>query len=159
MLTLYISGPMGSLPDHNYPAFLQAEQQLSQAGFKLLNPARNHPQDGSASREHYMRLDYRNVLDADGLALLPGNAYSPGAKSEINMALDLGLPIATVEWWIVLGQMHHASTNALRSYVHGNGSPELAGDIVKAMEHGVINMQMMARHPMSQRVGLKGGAS
>ena len=42
-IRLYLSGPMTSQPEFNRPGFMDAEARLTEAGFLVLNPARNVP--------------------------------------------------------------------------------------------------------------------
>lgn len=101
ILTVYIAGPMTSLPEFNYPAFHAAEMQLQAAGFRTLNPARNPKQ---SSWEDYMRVGLRMLLKADAIALLPGWEKSPGANIEKQLAFDLGLGAGTVEDWLTVSR-------------------------------------------------------
>ena len=93
MTTVYVAGPMTGLPDHNYPAFHAAEALLTDAGYRVLNPARNGTIPGDACAA-CMRLGLRQVLEADAVALLPGWEASRGARLEREVALALGLPVA-----------------------------------------------------------------
>lgn len=98
MKTIYIAGPMTGHEDLNYPAFNQAEQELTGAGHRVLNPAR---QDlgPEASWLDYMRLAVRDVSRADGVCLLPGWSESRGANVEYDLATGLGLPCHDLTTW------------------------------------------------------------
>ena len=41
MTVLYIAGPMSGWPESNYPLFHAAEEILREAGYEVINPARN----------------------------------------------------------------------------------------------------------------------
>lgn len=103
-MKLYIAGPMTGLPEFNYPAFDAAEQQLQAEGFAVLNPTSieaDNPTPGTPQRwDWYMRRAIRLVLEADGLALLPGWSTSTGAKLELSIALRLGLEIRPLRDWL-----------------------------------------------------------
>lgn len=100
--TIYVSGPMTGIADHNFPAFNQAAVQLRHAGFEVRNPAENGC--GALSWADYIRRDLRDVLDVDGVALLPDWTRSRGARLEVHVARELGLPIAEVSVWLAGGQ-------------------------------------------------------
>lgn len=100
---LYIAGPMTGLPEFNYPAFERARGELEAVGFSVLCPVDNDPDPAtSASRswEWYLRRALRQVLDADGIAVLPDAACSRGACLEIHVARALGMTVQPVTRWI-----------------------------------------------------------
>lgn len=97
-MRLYIAGPMSGLPDFNYPAFHAAEAQLWAAGYETLNPANNGEQD---SWEGYMRAAIAQVIQADGIAYLPGAYSSRGARLELRLAEELGMATAPLDSWIL----------------------------------------------------------
>ena len=83
---------MTGLPEHNFPAFMAAEETLAASGFVVLNPARNElPAD--ASWADCMRKDIAMLLEADELHLLPGWLKSKGARLEAEIALALGMGV------------------------------------------------------------------
>lgn len=90
---LYLSGPMTSQPEFNRPAFMDAEARLTEAGFLVLNPARNVPLADSPTWQDWMRLAVAQLATADMVALLPGWHYSHGARTEKMLAEALGLPV------------------------------------------------------------------
>ena len=90
---LYLSGPMTGLPEFNHPAFMDAEARLTEAGFLVLNPARNVPLVDSPTWQDWMRLAVAQLATADMVALLPGWHYSHGARTEKMLAEALGLPV------------------------------------------------------------------
>jgi len=91
---------MTGRPEFNYPAFVTAAIRLGVKGFEVINPADEFGGDVTLERRLYMRRSMENVLKADGLAVLPGWNESAGAKLEVNMALELGLPLHTVGEWL-----------------------------------------------------------
>ncbi len=96
-MIVYIAGPMTGLPEYNYPAFYAAEEALTAAGHTVLNPARNGTIVGSNAWQQYMRLSIAQVLQAEGVALLPGWLDSRGARLERRIAKALDLQIGPVE--------------------------------------------------------------
>lgn len=96
-MKLYIAGPMSGLPDFNYPAFHAAEAQLQAAGYETLNPASNGEKD---SWEDYMRAAIAQVIQADGIAYLPGSYKSRGARLELRLAEDLRIKIGALDAWL-----------------------------------------------------------
>lgn len=97
-MRLYIAGPMSGLPDFNYPAFHAAEARLRAAGYETLNPANNGERD---SWEGYMRAAIAQVVQADGIAYLPGSYGSRGARLELRLAEELGMKTAPLDSWIL----------------------------------------------------------
>ena len=95
MTTVYICGPMRSIPQLNHPAFFEAEETLMKAGHKVINPARmdqklgldphNSQMDGKFIEE-CARRDIDAVFECDELVLLPNWEKSKGAKAEIAVA-------------------------------------------------------------------------
>lgn len=84
---------MTGLPEFNYPAFFEAEEIWDEAGWNVVNPARNHDGDTTLPRESYLRLAYQQVCQASAVAFLPGWECSEGATREHQIATDLGLPL------------------------------------------------------------------
>lgn len=99
-MNLYVAGPMTGLPEFNYPAFFAASERLEAAGFKTLNPARDEGRDGCTEWLHFMRASLRDIADCDGIATLPDWESSRGARLEVDLAQQLGLPVMPVEAWL-----------------------------------------------------------
>lgn len=102
-MILYLSGPMTNRPQHNYPAFFAAEEQLQAAGHVVLNPARIDDlcstEAGERTWTWYMRRALRMLTSADGVALLPGWTNSKGATLEVDVADRLGLLQMDLDMW------------------------------------------------------------
>lgn len=97
MTTLYISGPMTGIPGCNRPLFRRVATDLRRAGYAVLNPAdiglALTPADAADQPwEWWMRRALALLLDADGVALLPGWEHSRGAAIERGLAFQLGMP-------------------------------------------------------------------
>lgn len=103
MTTLYIAGPMTGIPDSNYPAFNQAEIELRAAGYDVLNPvaSEEHNTTGTTQTwQWYMRHGLAMLVEADGVAILPGWDSSRGATLEVHVARSLDLPVNDVVGWL-----------------------------------------------------------
>lgn len=92
---VYLSGPMTGLPEFNYPAFNTLAAQLRRHGFVVNNPAEN----GMAGRSwgECMRVAIKQLCDSDVIVMLDGWQDSRGARIEISMAGDLGVPVFFVD--------------------------------------------------------------
>lgn len=88
---------MTGLPEFNYPAFNAAAEELRAAGFDVLNPAEGPERDGWQA---YMRAAVALLVQADGVALLPGWYRSRGASIERTLAGSLDMPAYPVEAWL-----------------------------------------------------------
>lgn len=96
-MSLYIAGPMSGYDHFNYPAFFDAEAALGAAGYKTLNPARNPK---CSSWDGYMRAAIAQVIEADGIAVLPDWQMSAGAALEVHIAHALRVPVHSVDHWV-----------------------------------------------------------
>lgn len=98
MTTLYISGPMTGIKDHNFPAFNRAAEVLRNVGYTILNPADKGIIEGW-TWEDYLKYDLNEVLKSDGIATLPGFTWSKGAMLETHVAFAVGIPVDDVDYW------------------------------------------------------------
>jgi len=92
-MTIYLSGPMTGLPDHNYPAFRAAAERLRAQGTKVISPHElpaNCPGCSDEAMPHswanHMRADLAALLTCDVIMLLPGWEQSRGAQLEKTVA-------------------------------------------------------------------------
>ena len=104
-LTIYIAGPMRGYPEHNFPAFFEAEKKWCKMGSaikNIYNPAKMDTDEGfdpktlTEDRQHLkdcMRRDLNAILECDAVVMLPGWEKSEGAKVEHALAVYLGLLI------------------------------------------------------------------
>lgn len=93
MKRIYIAGPMTGLPEFNYPAFNAAAARLRSLGFDVENPAEN-PMPNCGTWRGYMRMALRQLVQCDGVVLLPDWQQSKGARIEYWLASQLELVIA-----------------------------------------------------------------
>ena len=97
-MNLYLAGPMSGIPNSNHPAFHAAAKKLRAEGHKVMSPAEEYPNPKKFVRRTGF-FDYCRFICAvaDGVALLPGWEYSPGAKAEHALAVALRLKIIYLE--------------------------------------------------------------
>ena len=97
---LYLAGPMSGIQECNYPAFARNARFLREAGYEVVNPA-----DSQLHAAHYvdfLREDLRNMLDCEGVAVLPEWEFSAGARNEVMVAGLLRMPVQTVGHWLAM---------------------------------------------------------
>jgi len=87
---VYISGPMTGIKDFNFPAFNKVADKLRAEGYEVLNPAEHGTGE---DWDYYMRKDIKMVADCDMVVVLEGWSKSRGAKIEVFLAAQLGIPI------------------------------------------------------------------
>ncbi len=104
--SIYIAGPMSGYPEFNFPAFFAAAERLEADGWQVFNPANKDAETdldaeafktgdaklvverGFDFREAYM-WDIDKVINSDGIYMLPGWQYSPGACGEHAVAVAM----------------------------------------------------------------------
>lgn len=96
---LYVSGPMSGWTDYNFPAFNEASAKLRDAEYAIENPADKGVLSGW-EWEDYLRYDLAQLLQCDGVAVLPSWHLSKGACFEVDVATKLRMPVHPVETWI-----------------------------------------------------------
>jgi hypothetical protein len=108
-LRLYLAGPMSNIPQHNFPAFLEAADALRDAGFDIISPAEiDKPstrklalssKDGSIERldqtwGDLLSRDIKIVADeVDGVIVIDGWQKSMGARLETYCAYVRDKPV------------------------------------------------------------------
>lgn len=90
---VYLAGPMTGVPTWNQDAFDHAAARLTGPGRRVFNPAGLFDGDKSRRRSEYMRADFRQLLTATDLVLLPGFIDSRGAMLELRIARELELRV------------------------------------------------------------------
>ena len=94
-MIIYISGPMTGLPEFNFPAFHAAAAQLRGLGYQVINPAEFGEGEGKTWAD-YMRKDIKALMDCTHVAVLPRWENSKGARLEVYLAGQLGMPVKDV---------------------------------------------------------------
>lgn len=94
-LVVYLSGPMTGLPEYNYPLFNRVAKELRNTGVTVCNPAEFFGGKGDRTREEYMRESVRRLIACDRVLTLPDWNKSAGAVLEIEIAKQIGMPVAS----------------------------------------------------------------
>jgi hypothetical protein len=102
---IYIAGKVSGLPFHDVVGkFAKAYDQIVSLGFEAVNPVElvqdylhDHPENLESTEEEIwqlaMKLCIKELVDCDGIVLLPDWNNSKGAKIEYRIAMDLDLAI------------------------------------------------------------------
>ena len=106
MTKIYIAGPMSGYPEFNFPAFYAAETALRSIGFEPINPANKDAEqdpdpEAYATGDHVLvqekgfdfkaayLWDVTQVIEGDGIYMLSGWQFSPGAVGEHAVAVAM----------------------------------------------------------------------
>lgn len=93
MKKIYISGPISGLPlETVYNNFTNAEVQLLEQGYEVVNPL-NNGLPTNATWEEHMRADLKLLMECDTIYLLKGYKDSKGAMIEYDLARILDYDI------------------------------------------------------------------
>lgn len=90
-MKFYLAGPMTGIPDLNFPRFHEEAARLRALGHEIINPAELNPT--SNDWLECMRIDIRELVMCDGVALLEGWHQSRGATLEHDIGVRLGLHV------------------------------------------------------------------
>lgn len=98
-MKLYLSGKITG--DANYKEkFHSARIRLEDAGFEVVNPCElGLPDD--VSWEQAMKVDIREMLICDAVAVLPDWIDSKGAFMEVDIAAGVGMNVKPVDAWLI----------------------------------------------------------
>jgi hypothetical protein len=91
--TGYLAGRMTGLPNYGYDEFHSAARILRESHYSIHNPAEHFGGDQSLSRSEYIRRAMLAVMVCDYVVVLPGWEESPGANLEVDLAIELGMPV------------------------------------------------------------------
>lgn len=88
-----MSGPISGLPlETVYNNFTNAEVQLLEQGYEVVNPL-NNGLPTNATWEEHMRADLKLLLNCDAIYMLEGWEKSRGARIEYALAVDLKMDV------------------------------------------------------------------
>lgn len=98
-MKIYIAGPMSGHPGLNWEAFDRKERELSDAGWKVVNPARMDRELGLDPEEEFEEWEYElaagrdieALAKCDAIYLMAGFQHSKGACWERALAKRWGL--------------------------------------------------------------------
>lgn len=95
----YVSGPITGIENGNKESFKNAELQLKNEGFEVINPHELHTkeQEETFTWSDFMRSDIKALCDCNFIAVLPGWEKSKGANVEVYIGQKLGMPIVEFE--------------------------------------------------------------
>ncbi|HSW65208.1 MAG TPA: DUF4406 domain-containing protein [Dissulfurispiraceae bacterium] len=89
-IKVYLSGPITGIESKSAPMFSEAENDLTQQGYHVVNPWKlDHTHD--QKWENYMATDITALLECDCICMLPGWEHSRGARLELAIAMNRGM--------------------------------------------------------------------
>lgn len=107
--SIYLAGPMRGIPQFNFPSFHAARERLRDAGWIVHCPAERDVYDGfdptgltgtesdldavGFNLPDALENCFRDVLNTDAIALLPGWTRSEGARAEALVGLLTDRPL------------------------------------------------------------------
>ena len=86
---IYIAGPVTGVEGYE-ENFARAEQLLRDKGYEPVNPVAPGLVDGYTYRD-YINRGFAQLLNCDGILMLPGYMESTGAFLELHYALAVGM--------------------------------------------------------------------
>jgi hypothetical protein len=106
-MSVYISGKMRGVLDYNRWKFAYWAKRLSDSGFKAVNPMEigdsiAAPEEINASQELVERVleaDIAALRKCEAIFMLRGWESSEGARKELNVALEMGIPVVQEQNW------------------------------------------------------------
>lgn len=108
----YLAGPMTGYPLFNFPAFHFAAKRARDLGYTVVSPAELNEDaidaNSESMRSVYMRRDIEALLRCVGVLVLPGWELSRGARLEVEIAVQLALPVLHAETFLPV-EMHNGS--------------------------------------------------
>lgn len=89
----YIAGKMGGLTTEEYTEnFEIGKKEVAAMGMEPISPA-DLPHDHDRTWTSYMKEDLIAMLGCDAVYALRNWRHSPGARVEINLALEMGMQV------------------------------------------------------------------
>jgi len=94
MKNCYISGKISGLDEYEYQALFQCgEDEVKKLGMNPINPCKIEPYKGITEWKNYMIADITELVKCDAIYVLRNWKQSEGAKTEVNLALQLSIDI------------------------------------------------------------------
>lgn len=91
-MTLYLAGPITDFAGHR-AAFADAKAIVAALGHEAISPVDLYPGE---NWHLAMQADIPVLIKSQGIVLLPGWPRSTGARTELQLALALGLRVFTL---------------------------------------------------------------
>jgi hypothetical protein len=110
---------MRGIPEHNYPAFKEAKDRLSRAGWDITSPAELHLET-DLPQATYVSTDVNALLQQQAIILLPGWEKSIGARAE--KAIAEWLELEVLYYW------EEELTGGTKVWLHDNPEEPPADD-------------------------------
>ena len=106
-MRVYISGKMRGVQDYNRWKFAYWERRLKEEGFKTMNPMEigdsiASPEDIDSSQDlvkKVLEADIDSLRMCDAIFMLRGWETSEGARMELRVALEMGIPVVQEHNW------------------------------------------------------------
>jgi hypothetical protein len=91
---LYVSGPMSGYDECNFPAFNEAAGYLRSLGHPVVNPA-DFGADPGVRWADCLKRDLVVLIHCEAVVTLDGWEKSNGARLEVHVATELGIPVVS----------------------------------------------------------------
>lgn len=91
-MKVYIAGPISGKEKMASVEFEKAELKLKAQGYEVINPMKL-PHNHNKMWINYMRECLKELLDCEIIYMLRNYRESPGARVELNLAIDLGIAV------------------------------------------------------------------
>lgn len=93
---IYLSGKMSGVENYNYDKFNQVAEGLRNRGLTVFNPAEDIGGNQEQDRSWYLKSDLLTIVGScDAVAVLDDWTESNGAKLEVHVAREIGLPVVS----------------------------------------------------------------
>lgn len=109
-MRIYVAGPMSGQPNLNFPAFMEAGEQIEAMGHEPVVPIDDDEHvDGRPTVESFiatadpeqraelLKRDLKLLVECDAIAVLDGWRESNGASMEVRVARELEMPVLDAE--------------------------------------------------------------